>query len=49
MQLYVLSPLILIPIDKWPKITPYLFGSLLAAFTIIPTTVVWYYDIPVIS
>ncbi|XP_044740250.1 nose resistant to fluoxetine protein 6-like [Chrysoperla carnea] len=49
MQLYILSPLILIPIDKWPKIAPYLFGSLVAAFTIIPTTVAWYYDIQVIS
>ncbi|XP_044737962.1 nose resistant to fluoxetine protein 6-like [Chrysoperla carnea] len=49
MQLYILSPLILIPIGKWPKITPYLFGILAVVFTIIPTIVAWHYEIPALA
>ncbi|XP_044739778.1 nose resistant to fluoxetine protein 6-like [Chrysoperla carnea] len=49
MQLYILAPLILIPIGKWPKITSYLFGILVIAFTIIPTIVAWQYEIPALA
>ncbi|XP_044739782.1 nose resistant to fluoxetine protein 6-like [Chrysoperla carnea] len=49
MQLYILSPLILIPIGKWPKITPYLLGILIVISTIIPTIVAWHYEIPALA
>ncbi|XP_044737874.1 nose resistant to fluoxetine protein 6-like [Chrysoperla carnea] len=46
MQLYILSPLILIPIGKWPKITSYLLGCLAILSIISPTVVAWHYEIP---
>ncbi|XP_044739779.1 O-acyltransferase like protein-like [Chrysoperla carnea] len=49
MQLYILSPLILIPIGKWPKITPYFFVVLVVLFTVIPTWVAWHFEIPALA
>ncbi|XP_044727164.1 uncharacterized protein LOC123290876 [Chrysoperla carnea] len=45
MQLYILSPLLLIPIAKWPKITPYILSSLVLVFVLIPAYVAWHYKL----
>ncbi|XP_044727081.1 nose resistant to fluoxetine protein 6-like [Chrysoperla carnea] len=43
MQLYILAPLILVPIAKWPKIATHILSSLLLVSVIIPTTIAWHY------
>ncbi|XP_044739809.1 nose resistant to fluoxetine protein 6-like [Chrysoperla carnea] len=45
MQLYILSPLLLIPIKKWPKITVYLLSTLVLIFIVIPTVFAWHYKL----
>ncbi|XP_044737959.1 nose resistant to fluoxetine protein 6-like [Chrysoperla carnea] len=47
MQLFVISPLILLSVKYWPKYVPYLFSTLVIVFTIIPTIVAWQYDLGV--
>ncbi|XP_044737961.1 nose resistant to fluoxetine protein 6-like [Chrysoperla carnea] len=45
MQLFIVSPLILLSVKYWPKYVPYLFPALIVIFTIIPTIIAWQYDL----
>ncbi|XP_018568699.1 O-acyltransferase like protein [Anoplophora glabripennis] len=46
MQLYILSPLILLPLWKYPKIGMSLIGAGILAFIIVPFTIAYIYELP---